>query len=331
MKIFLNTAMFAADFDYRWFQVNGLEMVEISKKSLPQDLLSLICLEKKSIALKKSNQAICLGLGGLASVERKRVDFAGRKIRNSLVLVAESDAEVEICRLLALAALKNWQQIEHSIDLAFEEAKNSPPRIIFHSDKFGQLLKGLSPISPDKSHCFEKFAGRVFPAGEAGNASVLQSLSCCDLMAFNYPIFVYHPYETKEFFIENKIWLGISELEKTIAQFSLDSSLMNKKLAKTFSLLVVGMFLISILMMITMFVFSLSKGKELPKPSVKTVTPTLKRTSLLAKVLRFFTHVFSNKFKLIDFSATRFHDSVKTIFPNCFLTFLRILTGYNGS
>jgi len=304
MKIYLNTAMFAAEFDYRWFAAKDSEVSEASKSILPVELLSLLRLENRSIVLTKSGQYLCLGLGGLTSIERKRFDFAGRKIRNSLLLVAENGAEQENCRQLALRALSSWADLERAIDLAFEEIRD-PQRLIFHANNFETLLKESKSTTKIKS--VDKSSGIVYPASEEAILKAIESLSNCDLTEFDNPILVYQTYETKEYFVENKVWIGISELEKSIVQFPLQSSLLNKNLVKAAFAVIVGIFLVSLFMLVLMLIFG-SKTPDIfpPKKAQSSNEKNLPQIpkvqiSILAKIVRFLKDLFSEEASLTNF------------------------------
>jgi len=303
MKIYLNTAMFAAEFDYRWFAAKDSEVSEASKSILPVELLSLLRLENRSIVLTKSGQYLCLGLGGLTSIERKRFDFAGRKIRNSLLLVAENGAEQENCRQLALRALSSWADLERAIDLAFEEIRD-PQHLIFHANNFETLLKESKSTTKIKS--VDKSSGIVYPASEEAILKAIESLSNCDLTEFDNPILVYQTYETKEYFVENKVWIGISELEKSIVQFPLQSSLLNKNLVKAAFAVIVGIFLVSLFMLVLMLIFGSKTPDTLPpqkaQPSTEKKINSQRipkvQMSLLAKIIRFLKDLFSEEASL---------------------------------
>ncbi|MDB9493662.1 hypothetical protein PN441_03925 [Spirulina major CS-329] len=114
MKIFFQSRGISQDNGFRWLK-NDEHLEEPSQELLKESVNfdSLIDSESYSIILKQKNQKLFLLITAMQAEER--IDFMGRRIRNSVLWIAKREEEEKICSLL-VQALENPKKFSQDID-----------------------------------------------------------------------------------------------------------------------------------------------------------------------------------------------------------------------
>jgi len=214
MKVFINTAFFPLDYEYRWYLIDKSNCLHKDlSASFPEQILELMNTNYKSICLYHDDGEWILGLGALESSERKRIDCAGRRIRNSVILISESHEDTRLLLGLSIAALKDWSSVALAFDNAFEEKRENPPIMVVHASKLAALQK--YSLSAHESNLAEpELNGFTYPDRQDWIRKIECDLCKTDLAKISGPVLVFQKHESDDYYREKKIWRGIGGLIK---------------------------------------------------------------------------------------------------------------------
>lgn len=214
MRIFVQTAGKAREFEYSWFSLNSDGNATKLRKTPEQLEIALKVVHSDEISC-----ALMLNLGLLGfvctklnSICQKRSDFNGRKIRNSLGVFAESYSENQLIYSLFANFLQDKNSWEAKVDVCIQEKADSQNQISIECNNLIQVINNIPrlPFSLCKD-----FQPVLWPYSEFDPGNFLNQIQQNGLPEVDGVIFLEREYEDEKFFSQNKVVFGVSKLIKT--------------------------------------------------------------------------------------------------------------------
>lgn len=213
MRVFFQTAGKSREFEYSWFILDSSGLA-IKLKEIPEPLksaLEVVLSDEISCLLNRSRGLLGFVCTELNSVQQRRSDFNGRKIRNSMGVFAERPNENLLIYSLFVNFLQDKNSWETKVDEWVLENPGTACGITINGNEFLQAITNIPqfPISFRND-----FRPTLWPSSEFSLPNFLNSIQKNGLPDVDGIIFLEREYEDEDFFLRKKVVFGISKLIK---------------------------------------------------------------------------------------------------------------------
>lgn len=267
MEIYVLSSGVSEKQDYCWQQIDKNSQQRVDEPMLVKKFKHLIQSEAPSIVLARESRKLLLLVTGIKASER--IDYRGRKIRNSVAWVSE-DVNERILRAIAVRALQSFLEaneylsLKKEIDDAVQPDEKEGFKVDFEALQAHKIAESVSINDniPDPRRKIGKSDKRV--------SELVEELKEYQLPKEEGPLVVFTGIKAKSALEQAEVWRGLSnlvEVEDWPAQKKI-GGLVNgsSQTAKKGNLIIILIISISLIVLTVLLVISQPK-KEPSKQS----------------------------------------------------------------